>query len=210
MRRALPGLEPDLEAIAEGLPAGEDCIDLLAHDGQGRIVIVLVADRDDVCETARLLARGLAARRWLERDLPGWLQLLPELEIGADTPVRCILFARRFDELTRAAAAALPADWVELAIYRPFVHDGHSFLLLEHGGAGSPTDRPRGETAVRPAAAIQPRRARQDEAAFRSGLTEADFELSRPERRSLGPMESPRPRYAPDVRRRGDSAAHGD
>jgi len=196
--------------IAEGLPAGEGCIDLLAHDARGRIVIVLVAAPDEADHTARLLARGLAVRRWLERDLPGWLQLLPDLEVGADTPVRCIVFARGFDEITRAAAASLPAGWIELALYRPFVHDGDSFLLLEHGGAATLPEPADVEPAVRPVVPGHPHPTRQDRAAFRSGLSEADFDLSRPESRSLGPSAAPRPRFSADLGPHADPTTLGE
>jgi hypothetical protein len=186
--------------IAEGLPARDGSIDLLAQDAGGQLVIVLLAPGGAPHDGALLLARGLATRDWLLGDLPGWLQLLPDLEVGPDTPVRCILFCRDFDPTTRAAVAALPDGWIELAIYRPYVHAGDSFLLLEHGGAHSLG----GAKAARPTRLETVSSATVDgmedrgQPAFRSGLSESEFELSRAERRSLSSGAPPRPRYSRD------------
>jgi len=208
LRHALPSLEPDLHVIAEALPVRDGSIDLLAQNGQGELVIVLIAGKDDRDEAALLFVRAVATRDWLAADLPGWLQLLPDLEIGPTTPVRCLLLARHFDQTTRAAAAALPAKWLDLAIYRPFEHAGDTYLLLEHAPEvrnepvteGAQASRGPAPTALRPSPKAPTRQSPAP--TLRSGLSDSDFKLSHAERSALDQGESPRPRYSADHRRR--------
>ena len=132
LRAALIDFEPGLEVVAEGLPALDRPIDLLATDAAGRIVAVLLASGDAADDDALLFTRGLAVRAWLEDQQPGWLQLVPTLEATSTASVRCLLLAPRFRTVTRAAAESLEPGLLDLVLYRPFEHGGDTWLLLEH------------------------------------------------------------------------------
>ncbi len=209
LRRALPGLEPGLRVLAEGLPAQGGSIDLLGVDADGRLVLVFVAeDRGEADAPAALgLARALGTRAWVRAEMPGWLQLVPDLEVGRHTEVRCLLLARALSPTVRAAVDALPEGWIEPLIYRPFAHRGDEFLLLEQlsppsppavrvtqGGPAAPAEqaRPGDETEPRPGPPLPP---------LRSGLTEADFRQPAPRPGEPRRSERPRPRFeaAPEV-----------
>ena len=112
LRGAPLRLTPPLEAIAEDVLGLVSRIDLVARDPDGAVTLILVASAGT--DLARL-GEGIAQRVWLEPRLADWNQLAPHLGLAPERGVRLLLVAPRFDERTRAAAAALGPDLVSLA-----------------------------------------------------------------------------------------------
>lgn len=111
LRRALERLDPSLKIVAEDVLALESRIDLVAVDGQRRIVAILLAE---VGEDGPALTRALAHREWLIQRLPDWLQIAPSLGADISAGVRALVVAPAFLPETLLAVGALPHGWVEL------------------------------------------------------------------------------------------------
>ncbi len=112
LRGALLRLAPPLEAFAEDVLGLVSRIDLVTRDPDGAVTLVLVANAGD--DLARL-AEGFAQRAWLAPRLADWNQLAPHLALATERAVGLLLVAPRFDERTRAAAAAVGQEGVLLA-----------------------------------------------------------------------------------------------
>ena len=93
LRRALERLDPSLKIVAEDVLALESRIDLVAVDGQRRIVAILLAE---VGEDGPALTRALAHREWLIQRLPDWLQIAPSLGADISAGVRALVVAPAF------------------------------------------------------------------------------------------------------------------
>lgn len=209
VRRALPGFDPDLRVLAEGLPAAEGVIDLLGTDARARLVVVCIDQEGGERGGALALARALGIRRWLRAEMPGWLQLIPELDVSSETPIRLLLLLQDATGPTRSAIQALPEGWIEPLVYRPFVHRGDTYLLLEHAGSAMRTPEDSAERAPARSAAAEPTRSPGPPSqspgpppgapplpTLRSGISEADFRRARHGRRAGGRRpEAARPRY---------------
>ena len=111
LRKALKRLDPGLRIVAEDVLALESRIDLVAVDGQRRIVAILLAE---VGEDGPALTRALAHREWLMQRLPDWLQIAPSLGADPSAGVRALVVAAAFLPETLLAVGALPRGWVEL------------------------------------------------------------------------------------------------
>jgi len=171
LRAALERLEPSLRVVAEDVLALRSRIDLVAVDGQRRIVGVVVAERGD---DARALTRALAQREWLREHVPDWLKIAPELGADVAACVRAVVVASEFDPETVAAAAALPGGWLALLRSGDPGDAGdlqsHLERVDQRGGDG----RARSAGATRGEAGLP---------AFRSGLSSQDLGLSDEEAR---------------------------
>lgn len=191
--------------LAEGLPAAEGVIDLLGTDAQSRLVVVCTDRQGGAPASALAFARALGIRRWLTTEMPGWLQLVPDLEVGADTPIRLLLLLKDATGPVHSAIEALPAGWIEPVIYRPYSHRGDTFLLLEH--VGSPPAPPAETAATDPQQIDPPAPLAREHAtasaadapplpALRSGISEADFGRARHGRQAgKAAAEAVRPRF---------------
>jgi hypothetical protein len=112
LRSALARLGRPLRVLAEDVSGLDGCIDLVAADPAGRVVLVLVADEGGDLE---LLAHGLAQRAWLAPRLRDWLQLAPDLGIRPGERIELFLVAPEIGARTRAAARAVDAERIALA-----------------------------------------------------------------------------------------------
>jgi len=157
---------------------------------------------------ALALARALSTRSWLRSEMPGWLQLVPGVEVTADTPIRTLLLVPALSPTTRSAVEALPAGWIEPLVYRAFSHRGDDFLLLEDASpaASEPIEPRLGRDLPQTSDAGPTPSTAAPEAAqpspplptLRSGISESDFRRSSQARRGSGPVQrSPRPRFDP-------------
>ena len=156
LRKALERLDPTLKIVAEDVLALESRIDLVAVDGQRRIVAILLAK---VGEDGPALTRALAHREWLIQRLPDWLQIAPGL--GADTSAggRAIVVAPAFLPETLLAVSALPHGWVEL------------LRTSEREMADSSAPLPLNQDRLQPPTGL----------VFRSGLSAEDLEVDEEE-----------------------------
>lgn len=162
---------PGFRRIAEGLLAEESRIDLFGVDERGAAVIVSVGTRADAL--ARL-GRLLAQRSWLAPRLADWLKLAPDLGVRLDLPILGVLACPAYGPETRAAAEALGAEWLRLVRYRNHRHGAGIDMVLEPVGAPTtPGPEPTGSRNDAPA---------EPPARFRTGLSEADLELTAAER----------------------------
>lgn len=160
LRAALPRAGRPLRILAEDVTGLERQLDLVAADGAGRVVLVLVAG--SASESLELVAAGLAERAWLEPRLGDWRQLAPELDLRPKLGVELLLVAPEFPPAARAAAQAADPRGISLACAR-FAAGGagrRPELLLERIGE------------ARPAVAETHGRVRS---AFRTGLRETDL-----------------------------------
>lgn len=167
LRTALAAVVPGWRPLAERLVGADDeRIDWVGVDVRGRGVVVLLAeDGDDLA----LVARGLAQRDWVAARLADWVQLAPESGLRPEAGVAVVLVAPAFRPAALAAARALSEPVGVCATLR-FVHDGAAVApLLEVVRA--PEARP---GSARPSAATP--------APFRTGLSDADLDLSPEER----------------------------
>jgi len=135
LRGALLRLTPPLETIVEDVLGLVSRIDLVTRDPDGAVTVVLVAQPGE--DLARL-GEGIAQRVWLEPRLADWNQLAPHLGLAVDAGVRLLLAALRFDDRTRAAAAALGRDQVRLAELLPRGDLDVDLRLLELGSEPQP------------------------------------------------------------------------
>jgi hypothetical protein len=136
-------------------------MDFVGADPESRLIVALVGGPGADLE---IVARGLAQRAWLRPRLPDWLQLAPDLGARPEADVGLVLLCPAFRE--EAVAAAREAGGALLARYR-FLHDGTSsraFVELVDEGL-------RSEPTTGRSSSLEP-------SPFRTGLTEADFELS--------------------------------
>jgi len=171
VRHGLSTLEPGLRVLAEQVCGMTTSIDLVALDPRGNVLVVLIGSDG---EQAELLTRALAHRAWLAPRLRDWVQLAPQLEISANASVRAVLLAPDFDCEMRLAVASLPAGTVELATWRYVENEHQRAVLIERVDPyGEAPDAP-AEISAAPSAP-----------AFRSGLSEADLDLSADELREL-------------------------
>jgi hypothetical protein len=160
LEEALAGLEEPLVPFLSDALGVETHIDLVARDGAGGAVVVLLARGGRELER---LGEALAQTAWLEARLGDWSRLAPELGLRPERGVRALLVARDFDERTRLAAAALGPGRVRLGRLEGPDHAPGLRLL---GPAGAP--------APRQAAPAQPAL----RSTFRTGLRDEDLASS--------------------------------
>ena len=164
VKRQLGQLDPGLRVIAEDVMGLASAIDLVAVDGRGEVVILMLALEGE--DDAALLTRTLAQRAWVAGRVRDWAKLAPELEIARDARVRAILLAPAFGAETRAAASSFRAGTLELVRYVSLRVGGTRGLLLEPVGAGHSGRRSAPQPARRPGAPLP---------VFRSNLTDDDL-----------------------------------
>jgi hypothetical protein len=176
VRQNVDRLDPSLQVLGEDILGLVSPIDLVAQDGAGNIVLILI---DDEGRDGALLTRALAQRAWLQPRLSDWLKLSPQLDIRPDAPIRSILLARDFGSETLAAVGSLRDGVVQLATYRYVAFSTKRTVLLElvETDPAHPASRVEGASGEDEAAPIP---------AFRSGLSDADLGLSSAERAELG------------------------
>lgn len=175
LRGRLGHAVPGLRVLAEKLLGADSTIDFVALEPTGRVVLILVGDRDDDLE---LVARGLAQRAWVSARLSDWTQLAPNLGLTPDAEVRVVLACPAFGAEASTALRALGSDVMTAVTYR-CVQNGVGFeVLLEHPFAMDP--EPAGEPVE---SAKPPAPTSSDPPSFRSGLSDADLGLT-PEERS--------------------------
>ena len=189
LRRELEQLRPPLRILAENVLAEGSRIDLVARDALGDLVVVMIGRVGDDLE---LFTRALAHRAWVEARIPDWLQLAPELELSSN--VHALLMCPEFQPETLAAAqVALPP--VQLSVYRDLLAGARSFLL-EPASSPRPT-APRVESAPQQAQELPEPTTREvpipsgselgpTASEFRSGLSEADLQITPEERQEFG------------------------
>jgi len=170
LRRHIGALDPSLHILAEEILGEGSVIDLVTVDSSGQVVLVMLGESG---QDMALLTRALAQRAWVRARIRDWLKLAPELDLRPDAGVRAILLCPTFHQETRAAAADLGKEVVELATYRCLQGEGRTSLwveLLENSSStlASSRDEPPAHTT-----------------SFRSGLTEEDFNLNPEEIREL-------------------------
>ena len=164
LRDALEAIVPGWRPLARNLLGADARIDWVGRDGEGRCVIVLVAEAGD---DPGLVAQGLAQREWVAARLADWAQLAPDSGLRPGAGVQVVLLAPRFASATRVAVRALSDPGLRLALLR-FVHNGAGVSpLLEplEDGDGAPAGR--------------------EATGFRSGLSAADLDLTPDERADL-------------------------
>ena len=190
LRQQLELEQPPLRTFAQDVLAEGSRIDLVAKDPLGGVVVVLIGeagqDRD-------LLTRALAHRSWLEQRIPDWLQLAPELELSES--VSALLLCPDFHPETIAAARSVQ-PLVRLSLYRS-LQDAAGPMLLEPLLLGpekttsaavasrpqrSPGHSP-GVSSFPPSDSVGEPTAQPSE--FRSGLSEADLQITPEERREF-------------------------
>lgn len=164
IRDAVPGWRP----LAEDVLGADTRIDFVGVEPGGRLVIVLVGEHDEDLE---LVARGLAQRAWLEPRVIDWLKLAPELDLRPEAGVAVVLLCPAYRPEALAAARALGPDAMGLATYR----------FIRNGNAAEPVVErllpPENEPG--PARQLPPTPAPP---AFRTGISEADLDLTDEER----------------------------
>jgi hypothetical protein len=179
LRARLSDAAPGLRVLAEGVLGEEARIDFVGSLPDGRAALVLVGEAGD---DLRLVARGLAQRAWLEPRLRDWLKLAPSLGLRPELGAQVVLLCPAFGAESRAAARALGALAPLLATYR-CVRDGHGVdplvePLAEPAAACEPP-------AGRPPASAERRAEAPTLPPFRTGLSDAELELTPEERREF-------------------------
>jgi len=167
LRVRLDAVIPGLRVVAEALLGEDGPIDFVGIDAAGGAALVLVGAEGDDLE---LVARGLAERAWVEPRLKDWLQLAPNLGLRPEAGVGVVLCCPSFGPASRAAARALGRLAPVLATYR-CVRNGSGVEPLVELLEGPTAPARAGEAA---GAAAFP--------SFRTGLTDADLDLSAAER----------------------------
>ncbi len=163
LRDALGALVPGWRPLARDVLGVDSRIDWVGRDGEGRCVIVLVAEAG---EDLGLLAHGLAQREWVSARLADWAQLAPEAGLRPDAGVRVVLLAPGFSLATRTAVRSVGDSGLLLAQLR----------FVENGAGATPLLEPiDAEASADPGAPL-------DAAGFRSGLSAADLDLTPEER----------------------------
>ena len=161
--------------LAEGLLAEESRIDLVGVDEDGAAVIVSVGEANDALMR---VGRLLAQRRWLEPRLADWLKLAPSLGVRPELPIRAVLVCSGFGAEVRAATAAVGAEWLQLVRYRGLRNGAGPDLLLEADDA----DGPALASSDPPPPAGEGEALETRPASFRTGLSDADLDLTSAER----------------------------
>ena len=166
-------LDPAWRVIAKDILGLEGRIDLLALDGRGRVVVILLGllGEDD----RALLTRLVAQRSWVAPRVGDWAQLAPELELDPGAPVRGVLMAPDFAGETRTAAECLDSLPVELIRYTALRTGARQHVLLTPLEPGSFEAFPRENREQ------IPRRPKPPQPVFRSGLSDQDLGLSQTE-----------------------------
>lgn len=184
IRARLADAAPGMRLVAQGVLGEGARIDFVGVDPDGAATLVLVGEAG---EDLSLVARALAQRVWLEPRLRDWLQLAPNLGFRPEAGVRLVLLCPAFGTESQAAARGLGEAAPQLVTYR-CVRNGSGVepLLEPLGGAPSavsnapemPHDErsnlpppPEGPTGTLPS--------------FRTGLTDADLEVTLEERREF-------------------------
>jgi hypothetical protein len=170
LRSRLGDLGLALRVLAEDVAGLDASIDAVTIDLRGTVVLVLIetAGRD-----LELLANAFAQRDWVRDRLPDWLKLAPALGFQPEAPIRLLLLAPAFGPRTLAAVRASDPEGIDLAIYRCVRNGAETDVLLE------PLRVAGGELACPDEAAVLAA------APFRTGLTDADLELTPAEHRAF-------------------------
>jgi len=170
LRAALDAVVPGWQPLAEGILGADERIDWVGTDARGRgVVALLAADGDDLA----LVARGLAQREWVAARLGDWAQLAPGAGLRPDAGVVLVLVAASFRPAALAAVRALGDGDVVCATLR-FVRNGSALSALLDPVRDSRPARPP------PAAAV-----------FRTGLSDADLDLTPEERAEFEEVPDP-------------------
>lgn len=177
LRRQLEQMQPPLRTLAENVLADGSRIDLVTRDPLGGVVVVLIAD---IGQDLEVFTRALAHRSWVQQRVPDWTQLAPELDLSPS--VHALVLCPKFRPETIAAARSVE-PLVRLSVYRD-LQDVSGPLLLEPIQA-TPDPQTRAQPA--PQSGREPADSRGTAAVrpseFRSGLSEADLQIT-PEERS--------------------------
>lgn len=171
---ALDAVVPGWRPLAEGILGADEHIDWVGTDGRGRGVVALLAEGGD---DLALVARGLAQREWVAARLADWAQLAPDAGLRPEAGVLLVLVAPHFRPAALAASRALGESDVVCATLR----------FVRNGSALSPLLDP-----VRdPGAPARPASAAATAAAFRTGLSDADLDLTPEERAEFEEIPDP-------------------
>jgi hypothetical protein len=163
LRARLSEVVPALRLIAEGVLGANSSIDFVGVEPTGRVVLILVGEKDDDLE---LIARAIAQRAWVEPRIRDWIQLAPNLGLRPGAGVRVVLLCPSFRHETEAAAAALGDQTVSLVRYRYLLNGGNLEIFIE------PIDR---KVALE---STPPKPDRSGLPAFRTGLNHEDLGLT--------------------------------
>jgi hypothetical protein len=160
LERALSRWEESLEPFLSDALGAETRIDLVARDGQGGAVVVLMAEAGRDLER---LAEALAQAAWLAPRLGDWARLAPELRLRPERGATALLVARDFDERTRLAARALGPARIRLARLEGS-DETPTLRLVDAAPSGSLAPRGPAKTPLR--------------SVFRTGLRDEDLSSS--------------------------------
>jgi len=161
LRSEFEQLEPGLRVLAEDFLGLETHLDLLAADGDGRLVLALVAEPGRELEG---IANAMAQAEFCGPRVRDWQKLAPDLPLRPEAEVRAFVLAREFSAPAVLAAGALGETRIVLVRFHPGEEPGELRLQL----------------LVPPSRRVtQPRRARSG---FRFGLSDADLGLTADER----------------------------
>jgi hypothetical protein len=176
VRESLGELGASLRVLAQDVLGADARIDLVAADPEGRVTLVLWTTGD---EDLALVALALAQRAWVEARLADWVQLAPQLGLSPDERVRLLLLAPEFSPTAVAAVRAADVEDIDLVRLRFLRGPGNG------GGARALLEPVRLAGATRPAPAPRRPGSAPPAARFRSGLSDADLDLTPDERRGL-------------------------
>jgi hypothetical protein len=177
LRDRLGHAVPGSRLLAEGMLGADSTIDFVALEPTGRVVLILVGDRDEDLE---LVTRGLAQRAWVSARLGDWTQLAPNLGLEPDTDVRVLLACPAFGAEATAALHALGRAVMTAVTYRCVQNGVGVEVLVEHPFAmDDEPEEESGPSARRPAA--EP----QSPPSFRTGLRDSDLGLTPEEQREF-------------------------
>ena len=165
----LPDIVPGMRLLARNLLAAEDRIDFVALEPTGRVALILLSTEEDDLE---LIGKALAHRAWIEPRLSDWLQLAPGLGVRPDRGVNTLLLCHSVRPETLAAAGSLGGA-LSLARYRCVQSEAGAETLLEIEWL---PEAPASSVGI--ASETPP---------FRTGLSDADLDLSEAERREFDP-----------------------
>jgi len=165
----LPDVVPGMRLLARDLLAAEGRIDFVVLEPTGRVVLILVSSEEDDLE---LVGSALAHRAWIEPRLTDWLQLAPGLGVRPDRGVGALLLCHSVRPETLAAAASLGGA-LSLARYRCVKNETGVETLVELEWLPEPPAGPVGIVSETPP--------------FRTGLSDADLDLSDAERQEFDP-----------------------
>lgn len=173
--RRLPSVVSGFQLIAENWLAESSRIDLLGT-ADGDVVIACIADRGRELEG---LGRALAHTQWVQPRLSDWLKLAPQLDFSPDSTVRSVLVCASMSPETRAAAEALPEGLATLYHARWLENASGADVLLDPITKGDIPASPAAVFSPPTVASVAERRKSGE--GFRTGLTDADLDLTRSE-----------------------------